>query len=241
MLRGLYAAATSLDAASQAQEIQAHNLSHVNTPGYRQRTPTNETFDRVLARGTPPTGDYVGTRLSGAYFDFKPGALQHTNHHLDFALGDSDTFFTLAAPNGNPLYTRNGAFYLNQANEIVSEGGYRLLSEAGPISVPADTAQLNVASDGSVTADGAPVGRIQLARFSNPERLTTAGPTLFSAPPNAGQTPAEGRVLQGYRESSNVNAAEAMVKMMVGQRYYDAAQRSLRAISEAIQQNTRPS
>jgi flagellar basal-body rod protein FlgF/flagellar basal-body rod protein FlgG len=47
-------------------------------------------------------------------------------------------------------------------------------------------------------------------------------------------------VLQGFREGSNVQPADAMVRLIIGSRYYDAAQRSLRAISESVQLNTRP-
>jgi flagellar basal-body rod protein FlgF/flagellar basal-body rod protein FlgG len=47
-------------------------------------------------------------------------------------------------------------------------------------------------------------------------------------------------VRQGYREGSNVNPASAMVGMIASNRYYDAAQRALRAIGESVQLNTRP-
>ena len=46
--------------------------------------------------------------------------------------------------------------------------------------------------------------------------------------------------LGGYREGSNVDPAQAMVKMIIGARYYEAAQRSLRTIAESLQLNTRP-
>lgn len=72
------------------------------------------------------------------------------------------------------------------------------------------------------------------------QQLTAAGPTLYTAPPEAGLAAAPGRVLQGYRETSNVQPADAMVQLIIGSRYYDAAQRSLRSLAETIQLNTRP-
>jgi len=240
MLRGLYAAATALDSASQVQEVVASNLSHVTTPGYRQRGVTHETFDRALQRATPPTGDIVGTRVSGVFHDFEAGALQHTQAPLDLALGDADTFFRVQGPNGQQLFSRNGTFHLNQAGQIVTQAGYPLLGQGGPITLPPDTTLINIASDGSVTANGEAVTRVQLVKFTNPEKLTAVGPTLYDAPQDAGQLPTEGRILQGYRESSNVNAANEMVQLMIGSRYFDAAQRVLRAIGESVQLNTRP-
>jgi flagellar basal body rod protein FlgG len=174
------------------------------------------------------------------YHDFKPGAQQNTGNPLDLAIGDSESFFCVQSPQGETLYSRNGSFFLNAQNQIVTQGGYPLLGEAGPIAVPAGTARIHVATDGSVSADGNPIGRVQLNRFANLKGLTAVGPTLYSASPEAGRKTVVGTVIQGSRESSNVNPAEAMVQLIIGARYYDAAQRALRSIAETIQLNTRP-
>lgn len=239
MLRGLYSAATALDAASQHQEVTAYNLAHATTPGYRQRGVTQETFDRALERAESPTGDLTGTKVVGVYHDLRPGALQQTGQPFDLALGNGEQFFTLAGPDG-PIFSRNGSFRLNARSQIVSESGYPLRGQNGPITVPPETASVVVGVEGSVTADGQPIGQIQIARFTDPTKLTAIGPTLYSAGPDAGQLAANGEVLQGYREASNVQPADAMVRMIIGARYYDAAQRSLRTISESLQLNTRP-
>jgi flagellar basal body rod protein FlgG len=239
MLRGFYSAASGLQVASERQEVTAHNLAHLSTPGYRQRGAVFETFDRVLGRTQLPTGDIVGAATAGTYNDFRPGPFQQTLHPYDLALSEPDQFFTLAGPNG-PVYTRNGTFRVTPDGGLVSQDGYALQGEEGPITVPPNTAQVQIAQDGNVTADGNPSGRIRPVRFTNLRALTAVGPTLYAAPPAAGLQQADGRVLQGFREGSNVNGAEAMVQMIVGARYYDAAQRSLRTISESVQLNTRP-
>ena len=64
-----------------------------------------------------------------------------------------------------------------------------------------------------------------MVRFANPGQLTAVGPTLYSAPAAAGLQNAPGRVLQGHREGSNSAPADAMVRMILGARYYEAAQR----------------
>jgi flagellar basal-body rod protein FlgF/flagellar basal-body rod protein FlgG len=239
MIRGMYSAASALVVASEQQEATAANLANATVPGYRERGLVFESFDRVLGRAVPPTGDIVGARSVQAYHDFRPGSLQQTGHPYDLALGDPESFFTLAGPNG-PLYTRNGTFYRTPEGQLVSQGGYALLGDTGNVSFPPTAVEVVIASDGSVTADGQPIGTLRLARFANPGQLTSAGPTLFTAPPQAGLTPSPGRVLQGYREGSNVQPADAMVRLILGSRYYDAAQRSLRTMSESLQLNTRP-
>lgn len=239
MLRGLYSAASALESAAEYQEVTAHNLAHASTPGYRQRGLVSETFDRVLGRATEATGDLTGTRVAAAYHDFRPGPLQQTGHPFDVALAQPDQFFTLAGPNG-PVYTRNGTFRITPQGQLVSHDGYPVLGVDGPISAPPGSSTLTIASDGTVTADGNPVGQLRTVRFADLKQLTAAGPTLYTAGPAAGATPADGRVLQGYREGSNVQPADAMVRMIIGARYYDAAQRSLRTLAESLQLNTRP-
>jgi len=239
MFRGLYAAATALDAAQLAHQATADNLANSSTPGFRQRGVRFETFDRLLGRDVPPTGDIVGTQLVSTFNDFKPGPLQTTGNPFDIALSEPDQFFVVHGPNG-PMYTRDGAFRLTGDGRVTTQAGYQLLGEDGPVEVPANALNVNVATDGSVTADGAPAGRLQVVRFEDPSRLTAVGPVHFTAPPDAAPAAAAPRVMQGAREGSNVNPAQAMVGMIAGTRYYEAAQRALRAIAESVQLNTRP-
>lgn len=243
MFRGLYSAASALDAAGQAQDVTAHNLAHVNTPGYRQRNVVYETFDRVLGRTAEPTGDIVGTRLSQGFSDFRVGPIQETGNPLDLSLTDADRFFAVTNPNTDqPMYTRDGAFHQNAAGQLVSTNGYVLQGEGGgPVTLPPGTARINIGIDGSVTADGAPAGQIRVVRVASPKELVPVGDTLFSAPEAAGVQAVEGGIRQGYREGSNVNPADAMAGMVIAARFYDATQRVLRTIAETVQLNTRPS
>lgn len=239
MIRGIYSAGSALVIASEQQEVTAHNLAHSSTPGYRERGLVFETFDRVLGRTADAAGDIVGARTARAYHDFRPGPIQQTGHPYDLALADPDRFFVLAGP-GGPVYSRNGNFELSAQGRLVSQGGYALQGDTGNIDIPEGTTRVVIAQDGSITADGQPLGTVRMVRFTNPDQLTAAGPTLYTAPPAAGLQNAPGRVVQGAREGSNVQPADAMVRLIIGARYYDAAQRALRAQAETIQLNTRP-
>ncbi len=239
MFRGLYAAATALDAAQMRHEVTAHNMVNANTPGFRQQGVRFETFNLLIGRDQPPPPDIVGTRLAAGYTDFRPAALQATGNPFDLALGEPDHFFAVQGPAGT-LYTRNGTFRLTPQGQLVTAEGYPLQGESGPVVVPAGAANVNIASDGNVTADGGPVGRVRVVRFADPTQLSPAGPTAYSAAPAVQPQEATGRVVQGFREGSNVNPTEAMVGMIATTRYYEAAQRALRAIAESVQLNTRP-
>ena len=69
--------------------------------------------------------------------------------------------------------------------------------------------------------------------------LRDVGPTLFRAD-DAVPTPAEGQVIQGSLEGSNIKPAELMVELIQGVRYFEAAQRAMRAINDSIALRTRP-
>jgi flagellar basal-body rod protein FlgF len=239
MIRGLYAAATALDAATLKQDVVSENLAHVNTPGFRAQGTVFETFDRALDRAFAPVGDIVGTRIVEGYTDFRPGGLQQTGHPYDLAI-TSDAFFAVTTPSG-PAYTRNGTFRITPDGQLLTHDGYAVQGRDGPVRLPPGAARVSISPNGTITADGTESGRIRLVRFDAPQRLTRAGPTLFRAPDEAGLRPAETGILQGARESSNVSAPQSMIDLIVQNRYFDASQRALRTIADSIQLNTRPS
>jgi flagellar basal body rod protein FlgG len=92
MIRGLYAAATALDAATLKQDVVSENLAHVNTPGCRALWTMFEIFDRPPGRALGPVGDIVGTRIVEGFTDFRSGGLQQTGHPYDLAI-TTDAFF----------------------------------------------------------------------------------------------------------------------------------------------------
>ena len=82
---------------------------------------------------------------------------------------------------------------------------------------------------------------MRVVRFADPSKLNSVSPTHFAAPAGVTPQPAVARIQQGFREGSNVDPARAMVGMIASTRYYEAAQRALRAIAESVQLNTKQS
>ena len=242
MLRGIYSAAYAMEMAARNHEIVSENLVHATTPGYRRQ---GLVYEATAASVPPPAGGNAAppapTALQppASYLYLEPGPLQQTNNPLDFAVS-GDTFFVVQGPNG-PLYTRNGSFELSPGGELQTRGGgYAVNGDSGPITVPPDAAAITVATDGTVTANGNQVGHLQLANFANPQTLRRVGPTLFEGDAPETPPPNSARIDQGYREGSNVQAVQEMVSMMIGMRFYEAAGKTMQAISDAIAQNTRP-
>jgi flagellar basal body rod protein FlgG len=241
MLRGLYTVAGAMERASHNQELVAENLVHATTPGYRRQG---------LIFEVPPTSDStasagvsIGARRSAltprSFVYLESGSLQKTDNPLDVALS-GNAFFTVQGPNG-PLYTRNGSFQLGPDGVLLTRGGgYPVLGQGGPLTFPADTSSITIGSDGAVLSNGVSIGRLQLASFENFDALTRVGPTLFEGANPQTPPPDSVRIEQGFREGSNVQPVQEMVTMMMGIRFYEAAQKAMQSISDAVAQNTRP-
>jgi flagellar basal-body rod protein FlgF/flagellar basal-body rod protein FlgG len=232
MLPGLYSASVGLNDGLHQQEVLAENLAHLSTPGFRTR---GIRFQTVLEDHLAP--EKTLHQVQG-FVDFQPGPIRETGHALHFAI-KGDGFFTLRGPQGL-LYTRNGSFHRRVDGQIVSSGGYPLMGVGGPLTIPADAQQITVGRDGTVQADGVPVDQIRLTHFGDLQKLRPVGPTLFAAPADAREEPATATILQGALEGSNVNPAKTIVDMIQISRFYEAVQRTVKALGDALQWNTRP-
>ena len=241
MIQGLYSATSCLTAAARQQDVIADNLAHATVPGFRARGLAFSTYE---ASGPTPqasssVGQTRGTDSSREFISFQAGEYQQTGNPLEMAV-KGEGFFSLQGPSGT-VYTRNGSFELNAEGRLQSKSGLAVNGTGGPITIPPGTARVNVGSDGSVSADGASVGQIGVTTFADPWQLVRVGPTLFEAPAGSGPQPSQAaQVLQGYREGANVGVIKEMVNLIAGSRYYEAAAKALRTLSDTLQQRTQP-
>ena len=71
MLSGIYSAATALQVAEMKQEILAHNLAHVNVPGFRKATISVQAFESALqsAENSPQGAGSVVVEVATNFSD----------------------------------------------------------------------------------------------------------------------------------------------------------------------------
>jgi flagellar basal-body rod protein FlgF len=229
VIRGLYSAAAGMQGSSLQQDATAHNLSHAVKPGYLREVL------RFDATGLP--GDLQGP-TAALHTDFSSGTLEFTGNKLEVALNGAG-FFSVEGPAG-PLYTRNGVFQLNAEGQLVTMDGLAALGTDGPITLPPGTAEVEILGNGGVVADGIEVGQLKVTNFDDPSSMQRVGTSYFSPLENASQVAVIPEVRQGYRELSNTSMVEEMVQMIFNARHFDASQRALRTIGDAIAYNTRP-
>jgi flagellar basal-body rod protein FlgF/flagellar basal-body rod protein FlgG len=223
---GYYAACTALISRTQALDTIANNLANASTVGYRAQ---HNVFSSVLATAgsspDSPVNNAINSFgvLSGTTLDESQGALQKTDNNLDMAI-QGGGFFAVQTANG-PMYTRNGGFQLSSKGQLITGAGDPVMGQGGPITLP--RGDVSISSNGTISSNGAVVGRLKLVQFKPGTDLTSAGENYYSAPPGTEIADTDSAVKQGMLESSNVNPVSAMVELITAQRTAEMMQRAL--------------
>lgn len=215
-------------------QVIANNIANMSTTGFRREGAIfAEIVDRLAVEGGSASQTAARVRAT----DFAQGALSATGGDLDLAI-EGDGFFVIETPNGEAL-TRAGSFARNPDGELVTNDGARVLGEGGaPLFLPPAASKVLVATDGTISADGQPVGRIGVVTVEDPSTLTRRDGGLFTA--NAPTIPAEtAAVFQGFLEGSNVDPIREISRMIEVQRAYELGQRFLDKEDERARQAIR--
>jgi flagellar basal-body rod protein FlgG len=255
MLRSMYSAATGMEAQQLYMDTISHNLSNVNTTGYkRSKLEFQDLMYQTLkepgmrnAEGEmAPCGIEVGLGVKPAATQriFEQGSLNQTGNTMDVAI-KGEGFYQVNMPDGTIAYTRDGSFKLTSDGMIVTSDGYSI---APQISVPEGAQDLGISPEGKVTAilagqaTSTEIGQIEIARFVNPSGLRALGENLFGVSDASGEaileTPGEngiGTLSQGYSEASNVQVVEEMVNMITAQRAYEIVSKSIQVSEDMLQ------
>jgi len=239
MSDGIYSALSGAIAQERALSAVANNVANVNTTGYKA---DKTIFAEVLNKAKSPLPTAPSLRYSTVSqfaVDSQSGSLKLTGRPLDMAL-HGDGYFTVKTPQGE-RYTRAGSFVLDQQGVLRTPGGYEVLQTSKPkpgddpkilppgqrIIMPQEIKEVLVGADGTLTADGQPVGKLKLVRFDTQEDALREGLTLFTNQPGKQPKVADTNtsVEQGYLESANVNAVSGMNELISVSRSFEALQK----------------
>ena len=127
--------ALSRQVALQRQmDVVANNMANLNTTGFKGESLQFEDYLMPVDAGVDfGWGDELlhYTQDWGTTHDLTPGAIAQTGNPLDVAL-QGEGYLTILTPAGE-RYTRNGALTLNNAGELVTQDGYQVAGDGGPI------------------------------------------------------------------------------------------------------------
>ena len=219
----IYVAMSGANQILAQQSAVAHNLANAATNGYRA---VASAFKAVPVQGEGlPTRSFVVDATAGA--NFAPGPLQGTGRDLDVAVQGAG-WIAVQSANGTEAYTRDGSLQLSPNGMLQTRSGLDVLGDAGPISIPPDSA-ITIAKDGTVSAVSTlpppksvnVLGRIKLVN-PDPAQLVRGGDGLFRLASGASaEADANVTLASGMLEGSNVNVVEEMVNMISLARQFD--------------------
>ncbi len=258
MMKALYTSATGMKAHQFLLDVISNNLANVNTTGYKrvQANFQDLLYDKYVPAGAEaaqgiqaPTGLQVGSgvRVVATNKVFSQGVPENTGRTFDLAIQGSG-FFQVTHPDGTTVYTRDGILQLNSTGELVTSEGLRLTPS---ITITGNVIGVSIGSDGTISAqstDGSSqsLGQLSLATFLNPAGLESMGKNLYretsaSGAPTTG-IPGQngiGEIMQGFRESSNVEVVTELVNLIVAQRAYETSSRAIKASDDMLQTTNR--
>ena len=171
-------------------------------------------------------------------WDSTSGSLISTGRDLDVAVQGAG-FIAVQGQDGREAYTRAGDLRVDPNGLLLTGTGHQVLGDDGPVSVPPHSSVM-IAADGTVSIvplgqgpeTTATVGRVKLV---NPDEAALArGEDGLFRLNDGNDAPADAaiRLASGTLESSNVNAADAMVTMIELARHFELQVKAIRAAEE---------
>ncbi|MBC8016835.1 MAG: flagellar basal-body rod protein FlgF [Sporomusaceae bacterium] len=224
MIRGIYTGASGMVAETMRTDVISNNLANANTAGFKKDVAVTKDFASMLitrindGADAPVIGSIgIGVSVDEAATIHSPGIMKTTGNDFDMAI-EGKGFFTVETPQG-VRYTRNGTFAKNIQGELITQDGYRVLGQDGPIRIQGTA--MTVGDDGRILVDNQLVGTLQVVEFADEKQLTKEGASLFAAPAGQNRKSGTAGVRQGFLEMSNVNVISEMVNLISNYRAYE--------------------
>lgn len=233
-------------------ETIANNIANANTPGFKKEQMVFKEHLTALTKGSDiidiprkefspqdfyhtQDGQNAYVKIDGSYTIFEQGQLEPTRSPFDFALNGKGLIEVLT-PRGI-RFTRGGSFSLSKDGELVTNQGYKILSEAQSNNELAESRvikinpneKLSVSQSGEIFQKNGLINKISVVEFKDLHALKKEGNSLFINHDleNIRRSNIETTLNQGFIENSNVNAIHEMAELIKAQRHFDNIQKAI--------------
>lgn len=227
---GLYMGVNAMRVHEKRIEAIATNLANVNTHGYKRQRTAAHSFE------LPNAVNSLKPVVARTTTDFTQGILEQRADPLSLAL-DGEGFFTVETEHG-AAYTRNGAFHLDEAGELMTREGYAVAWTGQRGRVQPTGEEITVDGVGRVRQGVNDIGQLLLVDFDDKQRLTLDSAGYFHAPEGLEARPADGVVHQNAIERSNAESVDELVGLIKAQRGFETAANIMRTLDQSYRRLT---
>lgn len=255
MMKALNIAATGMATQEMHVNTISNNVANLNTVAYKkQRAESQELmYETITEAGSrsDANSNYTigvqvgsGSKISGVRKVFSAGAPKITNNPFDLMI-NGDGFFGIIKPNGQVVYTRDGAFNVNAQGQLVTKQGYQVFPG---IAFPPGVASVSIGNDGMVDAyftgqvEPQNVGQIPVFTFINNPGLHSDGGNFYRTTTASGQAIQgiagvnnAGAMQQGALEMANVSLMNEMTDLIKAQRAYEMNSKVMGVADQMLQ------
>lgn len=261
MVKGFYNLASGMLTQRRNLDVISSNMANVSTPGFRGDRLVSSTFGEEMMARTGNTDKSSPANLADVTMaripretitDFSTGNLRDTGKKLDLAI-EGEGFFRIDL-NGQIMYTRAGSsMNVNNDGYLCMQNGGLLLGKNGPIRIfdpqagqetkdgtiitpqfHAENITVN-ALGGVFDCNGNYIDQIDLVTVMDKSQLVKDG-VYFTG--GGEPLPANGAILQGVLEESNVDALQSMISMIESQRHLQSAAQTLKMYDQMLAKAT---
>jgi len=246
VIQSNFTSRSGLIAQQQRMDVIANNIANLNTTGYKSvRADFKDALYQTLLRPVQPQDDVDlerghGVLLGATTTSLHAGTATYTDRPLDMMLV-GDGYFRVQDVNSNEvLYTRDGAFRISAEADgkyLVTADGYYVLSNTGNrINIgELNDSDIAVNNEGMLyeSSTNTFIAQLGISTFVNRQGLELASGNRYRETAASGAPIAStAEVEQSMLESSNVDLATEITRMIRAQRAFSLASTAVRTADD---------
>jgi len=233
MIRAYYTATNGAIGNQNYLDVISNNIANVQTEGYKK---SKAEFSDLMYSNMKGSQSKVGSgsKLGKVDTVFNQGSLYYTGEDNDFAIG-GEGFFAIQIED-NTYFTRGGNFepeIIDGENYLMYQGGYVLDENEEPIIILNKYNEENQENEIDLEDEQ----KIGVFAFLNNSALKSIGNNLFEVSNEESEysLSENPNVMKGYLESSGVEIAQEMVKLIQVQRAFQLNSKVIQTSDEIEQ------
>lgn len=233
---------SGLDLEQKRQEVLANNLASASVPGYKNEFLVSSPFKKEL----DSQSNLGGVGSGKIKIDFRQGELKRTDRQLDFAIS-GEGFFKVRSSDNKDMYTRNGAFRVDNTLRLITDQGFAVLDDGGGeirFSPEDNLDRLQANPDGTLQIMGngqqkyamRTIAKLNVTQIENKDDLDRLSGSYFQVKKDKAvkpfEKPQDFTVSNASLEESNVSPIKTMTMLIESSREFEMGSRLMRMMVE---------